>query len=411
MARSRRKFLEEGLKLLAAGLVVPRFLARTAWALPDSGQPAAAGPQNRTLVVVQLSGGHDGLNIVIPYSDANYYRFRTTLAVARDQVRQLDASIGLHPNLQQLQQLYQEGRVAIIPGVGYPNPNRSHFRSTEIWQTAEPDRTLTTGWLGRYLDTLPSGTDMQALNIGDMVPLTLTGAHSRVTTFQSPEGFQVQTDPRYPDDRTSKLSALRGVYAAPVDSEALDYIRQTTVQTLFTADELQRIGQNYHTQVTYPNTAFAQGLQAIVRMMVSGAEARIYYISLGGFDTHAQEINTLANLLRQLSEGLLAFFRDLEEQNLADRVLTFTFSEFGRRVRENGSGGTDHGTALPMLVLGQTVRGGIHGSYPSLDDLDSNGDLRFQLDFRSVYATVLRDWLGTDPDPILSRFWPSVNFL
>lgn len=408
MATSRRKFLDTGWKLLATGLVVPRFLARTAWALPE------AGASDRVLVVVQLSGGNDGLNTLIPYSDADYYRFRPTLAIQRDQVLQLDANLGLHPNLAQFNNLYREGRVAVLPGVGYPNPNRSHFRSMEIWHTAEPDRVLSSGWLGRYVDTLPATTDMQALNIGDSVPLALTGRSAHVTTFQSPEGFQVQTDPRFADDRAAKLAAIRQIYgtsAAPTEPAELDYIRQTTLQTLVTADELQRLGQTYQTHVTYPTTAFAQGLQAIVRMMTSSTRVPIFYISLGGFDTHAQQTNTQANLLRQLSEGLLAFYRDLEEHNLADRVLLFTFSEFGRRVRENGSAGTDHGTALPMFALGSAVRGGIHGAQPSLQDLDSNGDLRFQADFRSVYATVLRGWLGADADRVLGGFYPSLNFI
>lgn len=408
MATSRRRFLDTGLKLLASGLVLPRFLARTAWALPEG------GGSDRMLVVVQLSGGNDGINTLIPYSDPNYYRLRPTLAAKQDQILPLDANLGLHPNMQQLFDLYRERRVAVLPGVGYPNPNRSHFRSMEIWQTAEPDRQLTTGWIGRFIDTLSSNNDLQAVNIGESVPLALLGQTSRVTSFQSPEGFQVQTDPRFPDDRPAKLRAMRQIYGASMDPNEpadLDYIRQVTLQTLVTADELQRIGQDYQTHVTYPNTAFARGLQSIVKMMSSSTHTPIYYISLGGFDTHAQQVNTQANLLRQLSEGLVAFYRDLEEHYLADRVLTFTFSEFGRRVHENGSAGTDHGTALPMFAVGFNIQGGIHGSQPSLEDLDSNGDLRFQVDFRSVYATVLRGWLGADADRVLGAFYPSLNFL
>lgn len=403
MAKSRRQFLAESLRLLASGLVVPQFLARTSWALADTG--------DRVLVVVQLSGGNDGLNTVIPYADPNYYRLRPTLGVPRDQVRVLDASLGLHPNLEPLRQLYQEGQLTIIPGVGYPNPNRSHFRSMEIWHSAQPERMERTGWLGRYLDTLPTSGSIPALNFGDAVPRSLQGETARVTNLLSPDNFQIQTDSRYPGDRAAKLATLRNIHATPSEHAVLDYIRQTTVQTMVTIEELQRLSQGYLSSVTYPQTSFARGLQWIARMIASGQNTRIYYIAVGGFDTHAVQANQHANLLRTLAEALFAFSRDLEEQKAADRVLTMTFSEFGRRVRGNGSGGTDHGTALPMFVLGPRVRGGVSGQHPSLEDLDSNGDLRFQVDFRSVYAAVLRDWLGADPERILGGFYPAVGIL
>ena len=416
MTLTRRDLIKNGALLVAFGLTAPSFLAQSALATQAAPLPRAlatgAGSRTRarlngkqTLVVVQLSGGNDGLNTVVPYADPSYYALRPTLAIPREQVVALDGNVGLHPSLAPLKPFYDNGRMSVVQGVGYPNPNRSHFRSMEIWHTATPERFEETGWLGRYLDACGCTHDrpLDAISVGDQLNRSFWTDMALVPAIGSVGTFQFQTDPRAPNDRGNQVKALQNIYAYAGQFRPYEeHIRRTTLNALAGADELKRIATAYQPSVAYPETPFANSLKAVAQVMAGDLGARIFFVQLGGFDTHANQANAHAGLLKTLADGLAAFMRDVESQGKADDTLVMTFSEFGRRPNQNASGGTDHGTAEPMLLLGGGIAGGVHNAAPSLSGL-ADGDLAYQADFRGIYASVLQDWLGTDPAPIVGQ--------
>ncbi len=447
MTVSRRDFLKRGAIMSAIGIGAPTFLVKGAAALQgrdaiasahaatavNSGAAAAqaAGQQavsdhaigKRILVVVQFTGGNDGLNTVIPYSDPAFYQVRQTLAVPQTQVLDLDGKVGLSPSLRNLKRLYQGGNVAVIQGVGYPNPNRSHFRSMEIWQTAAPEKAggTASGWLGRYLDA--SAADDQAArdaafraaNIGSQLPRTFWDSTTLVPSIASLNSYAFQTDTRYPKDQSAQLDVIEQICdAASQHGEYEDYIRRAALDALGSSATLKKIVSNYQVKGDYGTAAaknpFSDGLKMVAQMIGSGLETQIYYITSGGFDTHANEKTVHDLLMKNFDDAVNAFFIDLEAAGRTDDVLLMTFSEFGRRVKENGSGGTDHGTALPMFLISGGIRGGVYGNHPSLTDLD-NGDLKFNIDFRAVYGSVLRNWLGADPSLVVGDGYPNLAFL
>jgi uncharacterized protein (DUF1501 family) len=317
----------------------------------------------------------------------------------------LTDKIGLHPGLAGLKDLYDAGHVAVIQGVGYPNPNRSHFRSMDIWHTARPETFELSGWLGRYLDACKcnQGEAMPGMSVGDQLNGLFWTDTTLVPAIASVGAFSSQTDSRYKNDRDSQLKTLKNIYAqaghwSPYD----ELIRKSTMAALAGSDELMRVASSYQTPVEYPaNNGLANQLRMVGQVIAGNLGTRLFSVQIGGFDTHANEHDQHARLMAQLSEALVAFWRDLAHLNRQDDVIVMTFSEFGRRAAQNGSAGTDHGTAAPMFVLGGSVRGGLYGMYPSLEDLDTNGDIKFNADFRSVYAGVLRDHLGADSQKIL----------
>ncbi|MCL6647207.1 MAG: DUF1501 domain-containing protein [Chloroflexi bacterium] len=412
MAYTRRDFLKTGALFVSIGVTAPAFLSRTVEAAAEKTPP-------RTLVVVQLSGGNDGLNMVAPYTHPKYREVRPRLALTRDELLPLDDRLAFHGAMERLHHRYANGQVAVIEGVGYPNPNRSHFRSMEIWQTAIPEQYEPSGWLGRYLDAnccgtgKPSAHDLStaAINIGGTLPLAFWTTHVVVPAIGTLSAFQFQTDGEYPDDRQNQLSAIRAIYArASSPREYEEFIRTVGLGAIETSEQIQHVARSYTPRATYPNDPFSQQLKLIAQLMQADLGTRIYYVALGGFDTHARQARTHATLLKYFSDGIDAFLSDLEAQGNADNVLLISFSEFGRRVRENVSEGTDHGTAAPMLAIGPRVRGGIHGNPPDLDNL-VDGDLRYEIDFRAVYATVLEQWLETQSRPILGGTFEPVPFL
>lgn len=413
MTLTRRDFLRGGAQLVAFGLTAPTFLARTMLSPPTVQSAAPAGLDKRILVVVQLGGGNDGLNTVVPYGEERYYALRPQLAVARDSVLPLNESVGLHPNLGGLKAIWDEGQLAVVQGVGYPNPDRSHFRSMEVWHTANPETFERSGWLGRYLDACGCTQDnpvgaisvSETLNPSFWTDMTLVPAVSNVATFQ------FQTDPRFARDRDFQLEALHQIYdQAGAWRPYEEAIRRTTLSALAGAEELKRVVGGYQTSVEYPQHPFAMSLKMIGQVVAADVGTRLFFVGLGGFDTHAYQINVHANLMRILGDSLNAFKHDLEAMGKADQVLVMTFSEFGRRPYENASIGTDHGTAEPLFVLGAPVRGGLYGAYPSLHDMPQ-GDLQHQVDFRSVYATVLEGWLGTPSAPVVGAGFEQIGFL
>jgi len=410
---NRRAFISRSLGIAVLGGTMPSFFARAADAQVQPAFGATIDPDN-VLLVVQMGGGNDGLNTVVPYGDDGYHRVRPTIGIADKAVLPIDDRIGLNPVMGGLHELYEEGHLAIVQGVGYPNPNRSHFEATQIWETASPDRPLTTGWLGRYLDrTVPASTaasDVElftAVTLGDNVPTALIAQHVDVPAIGALNTFGYNAG----KDSASKTTA--GVLydgARPGQSPYLGLIETTSRNTMHGGDVLKAKISAYKFLAEYPNDPFAQQLKLAAQIVGSRVGTRVIFVSIGSFDTHAGQRAQQDRLLGYLSNGLLAFYKDLAAHDLANNVLTMTFSEFGRRVAQNASNGTDHGTAMPLFVAGGKVKGGVYGSHPSLTDLD-NGDLKFATDFRAVYATVLEKWMGRSPDQILAGTYATVAFV
>ena len=414
MAVTRRDFLSQGIKLAALGVVAPSFLVKAAYsaaAAPLRSGGIACGNRN-VLLVIQLSGGNDGLNTVVPYRDPNYYRLRPNLAIPSAQVLPLTNQMGLHPALRTMSGLYNAGHVAVLESVGYPNPNRSHFRALDIWQSARPDVNEPTGWLGRFLagDDCEDDVAMRAVNIGPRLPRSLWTESTVVPSVINSENYQFRTDGRFSRDRSAQIDAIHHICAGPHTGEMAEYVRLAALEALDSSDTLQQIVGRYEEKISYPANAFAEGLKLIAKVISADVGTRVFYISLGGFDTHAAQPRSHTQLLQMLDEGLGAFFADMDRLGRMDDVLAMTFSEFGRRVGENASQGTDHGTALPMFLLGGRVRGGFYGTPPDLTRL-TDGDLPYQTDFRTVYASLLRTWLGVDPTGIIDGTWPTLDLI
>jgi len=424
----------------ASTWTLPVFLEKTFFALDalaaDAATQAVTGKDGTILVVLQMAGGNDGINMVIPYADDAYHVARPRLRLGPDQVLKINNHIALNPKLTAVKSLYDEGRLAIVQGVGYPNPNRSHFRSTEIWQTAsDADRTLGEGWLGRYFDNCCSGADPTVgVAIGDETPQAFAAKNPTGVTFSRPEQFRFR--PSEPtggqvsaeealfrqlnesgggeESGTAASNAGGSIGAIPgktkSDLGTLDFLRRTALDAQLSSDKVLAIARKYKSTVPYPQGQLAASVNIIARMIAGGLPTRVYYASQGGFDTHAGQINTHDRLMGEFNDAVSAFVADLKQQGNFERVLLMTFSEFGRRVQENANGGTDHGAAAPMFVLGGAVKAGLFGKYPSLTDLD-RGDLKFNTDFRSVYGTVLDKWLKAPSQTVLGRKFPGIGIV
>lgn len=408
---TRREFLRmggSGIGLLAFSRFAPAFLVQS------SLNAAPAPEKDRSiLVLIQLAGGNDGLNTVVPYEDANYYRLRPTLGLKKKDVLPINELLGFHPSCAALGKLVTEGKLGIVQNVGYPNPNRSHFRSTEIWESAsDSDVNDATGWIGRYLDNTCSGRpdskggDPVAVNSGDEVPQSFLGENPHPT-------FTLSGNLRRGGGRgNNTLTLLKRL--AEADHEGSDtnegFLRATMMDALVTEQRIQSLLGRYKSDAQYPGNPFAQSLKNVAALIAAGLSTRVYYVSLGSFDTHANQQGTHERLLTTLSEGMAAFQRDLDGKGLGPQVLTMTFSEFGRRPSENKSSGTDHGTAAPLFVMGSKIKGSVHGTSPKLD-LPVNQDLTFSTDFRQVYATVLNHWLDCPNETILGKKFEMLNFI
>ena len=392
MSTTRRTFLMQGgaVTLLASSGTLPAFLSRSA------ASAESAVDTDRVLVVIQLSGGNDGLNTVVPYENDSYHRARPTLRIDSGRVLRLNDELGLHPNLAGLKGLYDGGELAIVNNVGYPNPDRSHFRSMDIWHTADPESPEDeTGWIGRLADAgVGAGGAPLAVQVDDAeLPLALRGRQAVAPTITDIDAL------RLPDEAAALEARLRAAH--PGASSDLQFVRRVAVDACRQARRLRSVEVD-GAAGTYPGHGLAGRLRQIAALIDAGFGARVYYTSLGGFDTHAQQATAHGPLLRELSESVAAFQADLRRRGVQDRVLTMTFSEFGRRVAENGSRGTDHGAAAPMFLIGAGVQSGLHGGGPRLDEVE-RGDVAHDVDFRRVYATAWREWLGLDPRPVLGE--------
>jgi uncharacterized protein (DUF1501 family) len=392
---TRRDFLRSA-SLVALAPTVPGFLARAARA-------AAPERDRRVLVVVQMDGGNDGLNTVVPFTDDHYAQLRPTLKVAANRLHKLNDEIGLHPSLGEFAKLLQAGQLAVVPGVGYPNPNRSHFQSMAIWHTArfDPEEQNGLGWLGRALDAgpPPAGGAPGALLIGtEAPPVALRGRRSVAAALNRPEDFALNADldPR--------------ALAAPTGGDDLAaFVRRSTLDAYATAGRLAAAAAPAG-DAAYPAGGLAQRLRLVARLLKADFGTRIFYALQSGYDTHAAQQFTHANLLTELAASVKAFLADLAAAKLAERVTVLCFSEFGRTVKENASAGTDHGTAGPVFLAGPGVKAGLAGTMPSLTDLEA-GEPKMATDFRAVYAGVLESWLGLPAEAALAgRFAPPPLF-
>ncbi|GAC1469627.1 MAG: DUF1501 domain-containing protein [Chloroflexota bacterium] len=407
LRHSRRTFLKTTVGAVAATTIAPHILLDSAMAAQVNA--SAGGP---ILVVIQLAGGNDGLNTIVPYGSDLYYQDRPTIGVPAKSVIPIDHMVGFNPNLQPLKNLYDKGKVAIVQGVGYPNPDRSHFRGTQIWESADPVGDTTTGWLGRYLDTALADVvnPLKAVALGSIVPITLQSERSPVPAIESVQTFRFALGK---ESQSPIMNAFREMYA-PAGKDVTPYmglVRTAGSSADKSVADLQSVTSNYTPSVKYPLNPLGRELQLVAQIIASGLGTRIFHVTLGGFDDHVAEVYTHANLLKYLGESLAAFYQDLETHGKADDVVTMTFSEFGRRIKENAGRGTDHGTAAPVMVVGGKVKGGLYGDDPIMSKTDNNGDLVYGVDFRSVYSTILENWLGTDPRSILNGSFERLPFL
>jgi uncharacterized protein (DUF1501 family) len=395
----RRRFLQSS-ALASTLLLVPKFLH--ALDRPETQLAAllrdAPADKARRLIVVQLSGGNDGLNTIIPYRNDLYYKARPTLALKEAAgILPLSDDLGLHPQMTGLKALYDQGQLAVLNAVGYPNPDRSHFRSMDIWQTGSgSEQLLTTGWLGRYLDSNCAGCELpyQALEVDDTLSLALKGQLRKGLAVKTPGKFHQLTQSRY-------LSRLSQEPAPAAPTSELDYLYKTLAETASSADYLYGKSKIHTSTAIYPNTDLGRNLKTTAELITSGVESRVYYLALSGFDTHVRQHEQQGRLLGELSDGLAALAADLQKRGEWENTLVMVFSEFGRRVIQNASNGTDHGTANNVFLLSGALRKpGLLNAPASLADLDQ-GDLRYQVDFRSLYASILSDWLGADDKLVL----------
>lgn len=400
MLIKRRQFLQSGSLAAAGTMLLPRFIKASAQGMPGGGKP-------KILVVIQLSGGNDGLNTVIPVRNDIYYEKRPKLGLKLTDALALHDEAAIHPALKSFKSLYDQGELSIINSVGYPNPDRSHFRSMDIWHSASASHEYwNTGWLGRYLDATCNGcpTPTQALEIDDVLSLALKG--------EKQKGLAL-TDPR-------KLKQVAGGRLFPAllnghddhDHEPMaDYLYKTLAETLQSADYLYNQSKQTSTRSGYPDTDLGRSLQTVASLITGDANTSVYYTSLGSFDTHINQQGTQNRLFTELSDAVGAFTSDLKKENRFDDVLLVTFSEFGRRVAQNASGGTDHGTANNMFVIGKNLKKpGLFNDLPNLSNLQ-DGDLQYEIDFRRVYATLLSGWLGAADDAILQGKFDPLKFV
>ncbi len=395
----RRSFLKAS-ALASTSLMIPAFLK--GYTTSDDLLNSRSG---KNLVIIQLSGGNDGLNTIIPYQDDIYYRNRPSLGIGKDKVLQLTDKLGFNPGMEALRSVFNNGEMSIINSVGYPNPNRSHFRSMDIWHTASSSNEyLQTGWLGRFLDSNCTGCEKpyHAIEMDESLSLAMKGVENSGFAMTKPSILK-----RTANNPFLKIAAEQ----YQNHEESVDYLYKTMIDTQSSADYLYEQSKVHRSSISYPNSSFAKDLRQVAELITADTDTKIYYLSLSGFDTHAFQQKKQEKLLKTYAEAISAFLKDLKHNNLFDDTLVMTFSEFGRRVKQNASNGTDHGTANNLFLMGgQLSRPGFYNSAPDLSKLD-NGDLIYEIDFRNIYASILEDWLGTNSTTILNGSFDKLKIL
>lgn len=429
MPVTRRQFIKRGAGMVTVGMVIPRL-----WISDARAEQIEFSPR-RKLVVIQLAGGNDGFNTVVPYTDPRYYGLRPTLAFRDTELKTQDGvstiisnQFGLHPAMAEIKELYDAGRVGVVLGVGYPNPNLSHFLSMDIWHTADVNGSGR-GWLGKYADVALIGqSNLTAASIGSLnLPKSFGADKFVVPNIINFSLYNFIADPNYPGDNNNQINTFNVAASRTMSTGGiLEAINGAAFESVRGAQQVQRSVSSYKSSVSYPvNNPLAAGLQMVAQLMTTVPEASLLYVQMGGFDNHSDQIGDRqadrankrvgdhANLLKWFSEAVKLFHDDLTEHGLADDVLMLQWSEFGRRPGENASYGTDHGTAAPIFVIGNPVSGGVYGEQPSLaaTELDPAGNVKFKVDFREVYATILDRWLGADSKTVLGAQYSNVGFL
>lgn len=394
----RKEFIQVG-SLATASLMLPKFLKAF-----EAKNMVPAG--NKVVVILQLSGGNDGLNTVIPVRNDIYYRSRPRLGIEKNKALLLNDEVGLHPSLTGFKELYDDGSLGIMNNVGYPNPDRSHFRSMDIWHTAsQSNEYLTTGWVGRYLDAQCSGCDKptQAIEIDDVLSLAMKGEHIKGIAVKDPRRLYGTSNEKFFRDVLKNHKEDGG-------EQPVDYLYKTMAETLSSADYIFKQSRLHPSSAEYPRTDLGNSLKTIASLLYSDINTKVYYVSLGSFDTHINQDAQQKRLFTEMNDAVKAFVKDLKENNRFNDVMLFTFSEFGRRVEQNASGGTDHGTANNMfLISGGLKQKGVINPLPDLTDLQE-GDLKYNVDFKNVYATVLNKWLNADDAAILGKKYDYLSF-
>jgi uncharacterized protein (DUF1501 family) len=454
---SRRSFLTRGAAVISAAATIPSFLDHSGRVLAAefANNPQGVGRPDKVLVIVQLAGGNDGLNTVIPIRNDDYYRARPRIGIARNKALKLTDDFGVPPSAPGFKKLYDAGLLAICNCVGYPNFNRSHFRSTDIWSSAEPDKNSHSGWLGRYFDSCCSGADpgvktsakgqaaqppkpadpAAAIALTSAPPIALEGDKFIPITFKNPNALTYQEGQRNPmlksafeklndgemtelgmDDDDHKMAHLpkipygtQGSLTLPKEETDM-FVQRSALNARVYAEQIKASVAKVTNKATYPANSLAGDLKLVAQMITAGLPTRVYYVTLGGFDTHSNQVQRHEKLMETLSSALAAFADDLKALGQLDRTTVMTFSEFGRRVNENGSQGTDHGEAAPLFVMGSAIKPGFHGHDPDLrKEKLHRGDVAFQMDFRSIYASMLKDWLKADDVKVLGKKFEPLN--
>jgi uncharacterized protein (DUF1501 family) len=399
MLIKRKEFIQIG-SLATASLMIPKFLkAFEGQAMVPAG--------NKVVVILQLSGGNDGLNTVIPVRNDIYYRSRPRLGIERTRALSITDEVGLHPALTGFKGLYDDGSLGILNAVGYPNPDRSHFRSMDIWHSgSQSSEYWNTGWLGRYLDAQCSGCDKptQAIEIDDVLSLALKGEHIKGIAVKDPRRLYGTSNEKFFKDVLKNHKDEAG-------EQPVDYLYKTMGETLSSADYIFKQSRLHPSSAEYPKTDLGTSLKTIASLIYSDINTKVYYVSLGSFDTHINQDGQQQRLFTEMNDAVTAFTKDLKANHRFDDVLMFTFSEFGRRVQQNASGGTDHGTANNMFLIGGGLKQkGMINPLPDLSDLQE-GDLKYKVDFKDVYATVLNKWLNADDKTILGKQFQQLDFI
>jgi len=428
--KTRREFLRNSIWGASASWAVPMFVQQTFGEIDESTRDSAiqvdSGKDAEILVVLQMAGGNDGLNTVVPYDNDDYHKARPTLAKKEKDLIKVVDGLGLNHRLQGLAGLYDEGDLAIVQGVGYPNPNRSHFVSTSIWETADPRNRSNTGWLGRYFDNECSGMDpMVGMSLRKTQPESFGAERNSGISLSTPDLYRWIHGGEHKDVAEEVFSDLNAPDIDPVSGDSVkevggsgglvgednaSYLERVGLSAQVSSEQVIQVARKHNPQVKYPGSSLGKSLSLVGRMIAGEMPTRVYYVSHGGFDTHRNQTGRHDQLLGEMDGALKAFFRDLKEQGNYSRVTVMTFSEFGRRVGENASGGTDHGQGSCLFVAGGGVKGGVYGEHPSLSDLHK-GDLKFTTDFRRVYATLLDDWLKTDSKAVLGKEFKGLDLL
>ncbi len=397
MLISRRNFLKSTATLLPAFASLPMVFRRAVASSVLESRSYSSPYPNRTLIIIQMAGGNDGLNTVVPYTDSRYYDHRSYLAVSDEDVLDLNGELGLHPVLGKMKLLWDQGLLAVVQGVGYENQSYSHFESMHVWQTADNKGKLGEGWLGRYFESLKGMEDniFQGLAVGKLMPYECSNLNAPIPVVSSIDKYRLEGSS---EQRSEALLKLYG--SSPLDAP-YGVLLDNTIEAVYKSSEaLQTADKNYKSDIQYPETSLSKSLKVLAEAIIGDLGVRVGHVKIGGFDTHSDQIVEQPDLLQEMSEAIYAFYEDLKAAGRDQDVLIMTWSEFGRRVKSNGSGGTDHGAAAPMFLIGSPVIGGVYGENPNLRNLDKD-NLRFTTDFRSVYSTVLEEWLGAAPEAIL----------